>query len=367
MRLSLLFISPLVLFSCTSSPETPAAAYTGNAKPKQDGVVQIKEASRPFIAVEPVNASKTVAVLKAPARVAFKDGAMSQLGAPFAGRVERVHVKTGDKVKPGDALVTLDCPEAAAARTALATADARLKEARVALQRTQRMVEQGVGSEREKLEAETKLSEAEAEFSRAQASALFVGAGAGTAVVLRAPIAGTVLGRAATVGAAVQPGGEPVIEVGDPSALWIVADIFERDLALVHEGAKATVELNSVHEPLLGSVTSIGTVVTNGMRTVPVRISLDNSSAVLRPGMFGRVGIESFEGGITLPTEAVLIKDGKDSVVYVEQDPITFVRRSVVVAQPVEGKVQVISGIVPGDKVVVGGALLLDGSADQLL
>jgi len=54
--------------------------------------------------------------------------------------------------------------------------------------------------------------------------------------------------------------------------------------------------------------------------------------------------------------------------VYVEKDPLTFVRRPVVVAQHAEtGRVQIVSGIAPGDKVVVRGALLLDGSVDQLL
>jgi len=56
-----------------------------------------------------------------------------------------------------------------------------------------------------------------------------------------------------------------------------------------------------------------------------------------------------------------------DPVVYVQQDALTYQRRSVVIAQPVEGRVQVVSGLSPGDKVVVRGALLLDGAADQLL
>jgi cobalt-zinc-cadmium efflux system membrane fusion protein len=70
---------------------------------------------------------------------------------------------------------------------------------------------------------------------------------------------------------------------------------------------------------------------------------------------------------VTLPTSAVLIKDGSNPVVYVQKDPLTYLRRPVVLAQPVEGRVQIVSGLSPGEKVVVRGALLLDGSADQLL
>jgi cobalt-zinc-cadmium efflux system membrane fusion protein len=83
--------------------------------------------------------------------------------------------------------------------------------------------------------------------------------------------------------------------------------------------------------------------------------------------MFGRVGIEISDNGPTLPVQAVLIKDGHESVVYVETDPLTFERRPVVVGRPVDGRVQVISGLSTGERVVVRGALLLDGSAEQLL
>ncbi len=65
--------------------------------------------------------------------------------------------------------------------------------------------------------------------------------------------------------------------------------------------------------------------------------------------------------------EAVLIRDGTDTVVYVEKGPRTFHRRAVTVGRPSDGRVQVLSGLEPGERVVVKGALLLDGAADQLL
>ena len=83
--------------------------------------------------------------------------------------------------------------------------------------------------------------------------------------------------------------------------------------------------------------------------------------------MYGRVEIHIADAAVTLPVSAVLIKDGKDPIVYVQKDPLTYLRRQVVLAQPVNGRVQILSGLSPGDKVVVRGALLLDGSADQLL
>ncbi|MFY1825569.1 efflux RND transporter periplasmic adaptor subunit [Myxococcus fulvus] len=353
--------------ACSSAAATTATPERPPPKTLKEGVVQLAEASQAFVTVTPVQPDAGGARLQAPARVAFRDGAVSRLGAPLAGRVVGVHVRTGDVVKPGDPLVTLDCPEAAAARTAVATATAALREAESGFERERRMFDQGVSTERERLSAETRLAEARAELARAQASVGFVGTGGGTTVVLRAPLAGTVLARTATEGVSVQPGGEPLVEVGDASALWVVAEVFERDLSQVREGTRANVTLPSLHEPLTGQVVSVGAVVTSGSRTAPVRIALDSPAKGLRPGMFGRARIDAAESSLTLPVEAVLLRNGKDSVVYVRQDARTFVRRSVVVATPVDGRVQVIAGLSAGEPVVTRGALLLDGAADQLL
>ena len=347
-----------------ASPSEPPRAEP--APTSADGVVKVAQASRKFIRVEPAALKENAAVLRAPARVAFPDGAVSRVGAPLAGRVERVHVRTGDRVRPGDPLVTLDCPEAASIRAALSTARAAQREARAAVDRHARMMDQGVGTERELLEAERRLTEAEAELARALAAARFVGDSSGTAVVLRSPIAGSIVGRNVTVGAAVEPSAAPLVEIGDASEVWVVADVFERDLPWLREGMRATIELQSLPEPLPGRVAAVGTVVEGSARTAPVRILLEQGDAQLRPGMFGRARIDSDEQALALPASAVLIRN-LSTVVYVETAPGTFVRRPVTIGRPVDGRVLVRSGLAVGEPVVVEGALLLDAAADQLL
>jgi cobalt-zinc-cadmium efflux system membrane fusion protein len=357
------------LCACSAQPSAQTEERQVPPPAVDDGTVKIQKGSEPFIGVEPVGSAKSESMLSAPAHVEFKEGGLSQLGAPLDGRVVAVHVKVGDRVQRGAALVTIDAPDAAEIRAQVETARASLREARAALDRQERMLQSGVGVEKDKIAAETHLQEVQAELSRVEADAAFVGNGTGTAIVLRAPISGTVITRKATVGLAVQKGGEPIIEIGDPSAVWLVADVFERDLMRVHEGAHATVQLPSLETALDGRVLSVGTVVTSGLRTAPVRIAVEGAASSLHPGMYGTVQIQAFDGDITVPTQAVLIKEGKESVVYVQKDALTFERRTVTVAQHVGdgSRVQITSGLAPGDKVVVKGALLLDGSAEQLL
>src|SRR4030095_8443960 len=276
-------LSTAVALPGCSAPAT-ATTQTERDLPDDlpDGMVRVPEASRQFVVVEAAGPVTEDGALRVPARVEFKDGAVSQVGAPLDGRVVHVHVSTGDTVRAGSPLVTLDCPEAASVRAAVDTANASLLEARASLDRERRMLEEGIGIEREKLAAETKVTELEAELARAQASTSFVGRG-GTAIMLRAPIAGTIITRKATEGMTVQRGTEPLVEIGDPSALWVVADVFERDLPLVRQGATARVELPSLQQTLAGNVVSVGAVVSSGLRTAPVRISLSLPTTPLRP------------------------------------------------------------------------------------
>ncbi len=366
--LGLLVLAVAVAPACTETrggsvdPPSDAAPTLG-----ADGSVRLPKASLRYLRVETVRSADETFELRVPARAEFRDGAVSRVGAPAGGRIIAISVKSGDRVRAGQPLLTIASPDAAAARNALAAARAALRDAQAGLTRQQRMMQEGVGIERERLEAEFRLTSAQAEADRAEATAGLVGDGRGAEINVRSPMSGTVIGLKTSVGAAVEPGGEPLIEVGDPDAIWIVADVNDRELALVREGSSADVFLNASDTPLAARVVSIGSVVDNALRTAPVRLALTTPAAGLRPGTFGRARIKTIAQGATLPAEAVLIRGGKDCIVYVAKGDDAFERRSVVVGRPLDGRVQVLSGVAPGDRVVVSGALLLDGSAEQLL
>jgi membrane fusion protein, heavy metal efflux system len=361
-------LAAATLSACGSAPPEPIAQGPALQPEEEPDVVRILPRSRMYLEIQEVGDENGHAVVRAPARLAFNDGAISLVGAPIEGRVETVHVQLGDAVEQGDALVTISSPSAAAARAELSGAEVAVRAATTELARQTRMLEQGVGIESQKFEAEIQLAEAQKELARARTAAAFLGRGNGSSVVVRAPIAGTILTRRVTSGASVEPGADPMIEIGNAASLRVVAEVFERDLALVQPGAGADVTISSIQEPVRGTVTSVGGALSDGVRTAPVFIAIDESGLGLRAGMYARVHIEAGElRGPSLPAEAVLIKDGERKVVYVEEDEITFVARDVVVGPSIGGRVHVFSGLSPGDRVVVRGALLLDGAADQLL
>ncbi|HEY4180192.1 MAG TPA: efflux RND transporter periplasmic adaptor subunit [Kofleriaceae bacterium] len=330
--------------------------------------MKIGEASRPYVISKAVTLDDDAAVVRAPARVSFRDGALSQVNLPVTGHVVAVHVATGDKVKAGDPLITLTSPDAAAARASAKAAIAEHDAAAKEYQRQSTMATSGVGIDSERVAAEAHMRQTEAELARAQTTVALLGSGGGSTIVLRAPIAGTIIARRATVGSVAQPGGESLIDIGNPAALWIVAEVFERDLMQVHEGADVDIELASGDKPVHGKVASIGSALTGSMRTAPVYIALDGEMPDARSGMYARASIKSQAGkAIVLPSDAVLIKDGKNYIVYVKSAPDTYVAKKVSVGHSIDGKVQILSGLTVGDQVVIKGALLLDGEAEQLL
>jgi len=354
--------------ACSAAEGETVAFSPPTSIPRPDGTVRLGKPSRPYVVTEAVAFGDASPVVAAPARIAFRDGAVSQVNLPITGRVTAVHVRTGDRVAPGDPLVTVSSPDAAAARAQLAAATAEHDAAVQEAARQDTMGKSGVGVDSERVTAQSRLRQTEAELARAQTTAAILGGGGGPTVVVRAPIAGTVLARRATVGAVAQPGGDPLIEIGDPSSLWVVADVFERDLAEVHDGAAVDILLPTRSAPVPGHVASVGSALTGAMRTAPVYIALDAPGSDLRAGMFARAAIRApADHTIVLPVEAVLIEDGKTYVVYVRTGDDLFVARKVEVGRSIDGKVQIVSGLAPGEQVVTKGALLIEGAAEQLL
>ncbi len=371
LSLVLIWAGTMVGAGCDTGAPEPVVLEAPVGHPDAEGVVRISPASRPFIEVAEVGESQERVKVEAPGRVVFKDGATSEVSAPIAGRIAEVHVRVGALVTEGAPLVTLSSPEAATARAALRRARIDLRAATEELRRQRRLMERGVGIERDRFEAEIRLVEARAELSRAESAVAFLGEGNGAEVVIRAPIDGAVVERRATVGAAVEAGGSPLVVIGDTSRLWVVVDVFERELAQLSPGSDALVDLAGFSEPLPGRVVSVGAMLTAGSRRAPVYLELEPRSELpaLRAGMFVRAIIYGEPlGGLAVPVSAVLIKDGLRSVAYVARDDeLSFEQREIHVGESLRGRVQVLSGLSPGERIVVRGAILIDGEADELL
>jgi cobalt-zinc-cadmium efflux system membrane fusion protein len=358
----------LSLVTAGCGKKEAGSAGAASKKAPGDGSVQVPEVQKQFLAIEAAGASQGGDVLALPGRVAFRPQAQSAVGAAVAGRVAAVLVRAGEVVKAGAPLLTIDSADASAGRAALDQAATRLASAENLFKRQTEMVAKGVGLEIDRQEAEARLKEARAEHERARHAAGLIGAGQGNRYTVRAPADGVVMAIRAAVGASVAPGGEALLELGDPNRLQVVAQVPEGELRRVAVGQEAEVELPALAVRVAARVENFSPRVDPESRRTQLYLALATKTEGLRAGMLAQVNLRVIgEGGLSIPVAAVLIKDGKRRVVYVEKADGKFEAREVQTGRNRDGRVVILQGLAPGEKIVVRGALLLDTQAEQLL
>ena len=357
-----------VLSGCgASSASSPSPSGQAPTAPAAKNEVRIQPASLQMLDIEPVANPQGIQMTWAPARVAFKEDHVTTVSVPVAARIQTIEAHVGDVVKAGDVLATLVSSEALRTRHEVAAARTAHEVAEAELRRQQTMVDKGVGVDVDLRAAQARLRESTQELHRAQGTAALLGSGAGDRLVVRAPRAGVVAERKAVLGASVEPGAE-LFSVADPQSLSVVAEVFESDLPGIRKGSAVQVVVPQLPRPLTGKVLHLGATLDRESRRANVIVSLGTQDAALRPGMHARVGVEvSSNSQMLIPVTAVLIKDESRSVVYVQRTEELFEARSIELGQPARGMVPVISGLQPGEKIVVRGGMLLDGAAAQLL
>ena len=333
------------------------------------GTVSLPPTSRAFLAIEPVDESGPKGARTYFGRTAFRPKALSAITAPFSGRVASVGVEPGQRVRAHAPLFTIESADALGMRSSLDQARIRVRTAEDVLARQNEMVKRGVGLEIERFDAEMKLREARAELARSERGAALLGAGQGSLVTVRAPVDGVVVSVKAAPGATVQAGGEPLVEIGDPRGLWIVADVPEGEAGSLRKATSVEVAISALNVVLQGRITGTGPRSDPETRRTPIYVELEKTPVDLNAGLLVRVSVPppAATGEIWLPVTAVLLKEGGKRVVYLETGDGKLVAREIQVGDERGGRVRVLQGLKLGERVVMRGALLVDREAEQLL
>ncbi|HUQ74918.1 MAG TPA: efflux RND transporter periplasmic adaptor subunit [Burkholderiales bacterium] len=358
----------ILLAACGKEAEQTRGA-TGSTAKAAGGGVQLADVSRKFLVIEPLAASENSQGRKYFGRTAFRPKALSVVTAPFSGRVVAIAVEPGQIVKSGATLFTIESADVLGLRSTLSQSRLKARLADEVLARQNEMVKRGVGLEVERFEAEMKAREAHGELERAERNAALAGGGQGTRVDVRATVEGVVVSVKAAPGAMVQPGGDALVEIGNPRGLWIVADVPEGEVEQVAKATKAEVTIAALNQVLPGRVAGIAPRSDAETRRTPFYVELDETPEGLRAGLLVRVAVFApvTEGELWLPVTAVLLKDGSRRVVYVEDSTGRFIAREIEVGDERGGRVRVLKGVRAGERVVMKGALLVDREAEQLL
>lgn len=184
-----------------------------------------------------------------------------------------------------------------------------------------------------------------------------------TAMTFRSPVDGHVIEKQAVQGMHIMPG-QSLYKIADLSVVWVEADVYEAEIALIKPGQRAAVTLDAYPgERLFGQTVFIYPYVAENTRTVKVRFAFDNGRGRLKPGMYANVELHAPMGvGLTIPADAVL-DSGTRQLVFVAQGDGYFQPRDVKVGQRLGDRVQILEGLKDGEQVATGAAFFLDSES----
>ena len=158
--------------------------------------------------------------------------------------------------------------------------------------------------------------------------------------------------------------GEVLFNIADLSTVWVEVEVFEDEFRSVRVGQEVEMRSRSFPDTVFrGRVTLVSPYVDPKTRTVRVRVALPNIGLKLKPDMFVNASIrQSLGEGIAVPVTAVM-DTGKRQIVWIEVSPGSFEPRQVAVGPRIGDRIQILSGLAAGDRVVVTGGYLIDSES----
>jgi len=178
---------------------------------------------------------------------------------------------------------------------------------------------------------------------------------------LLAPLAGEVVERLCSPGQLLQAGGTQCFTLSDMSSVWILANVYQNDIADVHVGDDVTVDSETYPGEIHGKIQYIAPALDPTTRTLQARIEANNPGERLKKDMYVTVDVSagSIPNALSVP-DAALLRDAQNNpYVYVQTGTNQFARRDVTIGDSHNGATQSLTGLRPGDRVVADGSLFL--------
>ncbi|GAA5159092.1 efflux RND transporter periplasmic adaptor subunit [Viridibacterium curvum] len=334
--------------------------YAGEEPEANDSSLKISTAKVQKLGVRSEAASLRVLdrIIRAAGRVEADERRTYAIAPRFEGYVERLHVNaSGQTVSRGQLLFEAYSPELVSAQREYAIAMQGLEALKGSNEETQRSMRQL---------AEGSLTRLRNwEIPEAEIKALGSSQEARRTLPFRSPVTGIVSEKKALQGMRFMPG-ETLYQITDLSSVWVIADVFEQDIALVKIGSKASVRLAAQPgKAFEGRITYIYPTLNEATRTIPIRVELANPQGLLKPAMYAQIELSSGASKpvLSVPDSAV-IDSGTRTTVLVQTGEGRFEPREVKLGARSDHYVSVLQGLREGELVVVAANFLLDAESN---
>ena len=360
--------------ACNSADREHASQMTSfsanssrSAMPQLFNVPQNQMSHVQVVTIEPATLRHSLRLTGAVAYNAFNTSpVITQVGGP----VSRILAVPGEHVKAGQPMLEVSSPDYSQMLDAYLKAADSSRLAQTNYSRAQDLYQHKAIALRDLQQAESDKNQAQADLNAAEEGLKILGiknpdglakGAVSSQIPVLAPISGEVVERLVSPGQVVQAGQTQAFTISDLNTVWVLANIYQSDLAYIHQGDDVVVQTDAYPNAFHGRISYVAPALDPNTRTLQARIVVDNPGEKLKKDMYCTVTVTAgtLANAIAVPDASILRDDNNEPFVYVVVSGNQFGRRDVVLGEAQGGRTQILKGLSVGDRVVGDGSLFL--------
>lgn len=367
--LALTAVSSVMLgFADCERAAPTAATYAKNSSSAELFTIPPEQMSHvQVIRVQPTTLTRT---LRLTGTVAYNAFRTTPVITQVSGPVSRVVVVPGQSVRQGEPMLYVASPDYSQLRTNYLKSKEAYALAQKADARAKDLYEHKAIAEQNLEQAEAAEVQAGGDLAAAQAALKVLGINNPDTLVqgpptlevpVKAPINGKVVEQDVAAGQFIQPGSTQCFVISDVSTVWVLVNVYQKDLPYIHVGDRVTIQTDAYPGMFRGRISYVAASLDPNTRTLQARIETGNPGEKLKKDMYvaATVNAGTIANAIALPDAAILRDAENQPFVYAATSSNQFGRRSVMLGESRDGQTEITSGLKPGDQVIGDGSLFL--------
>jgi membrane fusion protein, heavy metal efflux system len=357
----------IVLCSCQGEGSNAANSTKNSDHPELFTIPPEQMSHVQVLTVQTMTLTRT---LRLTGTVAYNSFRTTPVITQVSGPVSRVVVVPGQNVRQGDPMLYVASPDYSQLRTNYLKAKDAYALAQKANARAQDLYQHHAIAEQNLEQAQSAEVQAGGDLVAAQAALKVMGITDPDALVkappsfevpLKAPVSGLVVEQDVSVGQLIQPGATQCFMISDVNTVWVLINVYQKDLPYVRVGDEVTIQTETYPEAFHGRISYEAASLDPSTRTLPARVETNNPGEKLKKDMYvvATVNAGTIPNTIAIPDAAVLRDSENQPFVYAGVSANQFGRRSVTLGESLNGKTEITSGLKAGDRVIGDGSLFL--------
>lgn len=362
----------MVLAGCASSGRQAEkmTSYTSANSGAEATLFTVPQEQLSHIQIVTISPASLTRTLRLSGQVAYNGFKTTPVITAVGGPVSQVLVFPGQHVRAGQPMLEVSSPDYSQLRASYLKARDSYNLADKNYQRAQDLFAHHAIAEADVLQAESTRTQAQADMNAAEQGLHILGitnldslasAPPTAQIPVRAPISGEVVDRLCSPGQLIQAGATQCFTISDMSTVWVLVNVYQNQLSYIHNGDTVSVQTDAYPTIFHGKISYLAPAVDPNTRTLQARIVTENPGEKLKNQMYvtAIVVAGTIPKAITVPVASVLRNTENQPFVYVQTGATQFSRRMVDIGETQEGRIQILSGLSAGEKVVADGSLFL--------